>query len=41
MGMATLKSGKANDAKEYFKKAAESKEDFDGKAEAKRMMGQV
>ena len=39
MGMATLKSGKVSEAKEYFKKAAESKEVFDGKEEAKKLMG--
>jgi hypothetical protein len=39
MGMASFKSGKVSEAKEYFKKAAESKEAFDGKEEAKKMMG--
>jgi tetratricopeptide (TPR) repeat protein len=40
MGMATLKSGKASEAKEYFKKAAESKEVFEGKEEARKMLEQ-
>jgi len=41
MGMASFKGGKVSEAKEYFKKAAESKEAFDGKEEAKKMMGQM
>jgi tetratricopeptide (TPR) repeat protein len=41
MGMASFKSGKKNEAKEYFKKAAESKEAFAGKEEAKKMVGQM
>ncbi len=38
MAMASLKGGKSDQAKEYFRKAAESKEDFDGKEEAKKMI---
>ncbi|HWU41090.1 MAG TPA: tetratricopeptide repeat protein, partial [Candidatus Acidoferrum sp.] len=41
MGMASFMSGKKKEAKEYFKKAAESKEAFDGKEEARKMMAQL
>ena len=41
MGMASLKSGKTVEAKEYLKKAVESKQTFDEKEEAKKMLGQL
>jgi tetratricopeptide (TPR) repeat protein len=41
MGMVSYKSGKVGEAKEYFKKAAESKVSFDGKEEAKKMLGEL
>jgi tetratricopeptide (TPR) repeat protein len=41
MGVASFKSGKVNEAKEYLRKAAESKEDFEGRAEAKKMLDQI
>jgi tetratricopeptide (TPR) repeat protein len=41
LGMATLKSGKVQEAKEYFRRAAESKEEFEGKNEARKMLKQM
>ncbi|MCG6534196.1 MAG: tetratricopeptide repeat protein, partial [Syntrophales bacterium LBB04] len=40
LGVVNQKSGKVKEAKDYFKKAAESKEAFEGKEEARRMMGE-
>jgi len=41
MGMASHKSGKMKEAKEYFKKAVESPMTFDQKEDAKKMLSQM
>ncbi len=40
-GLANFKSGKVIEAKEHLRKAVESKEEFDGKEEAKKILEKI